>query len=43
MEPFTAHTGRGASLRHSHVDTDQIIPSDYLKRVAGRDHPGRWP
>ena len=37
MEPFTAHTGRGASLRHSHVDTDQIIPSDYLKRVSRAD------
>jgi len=34
MEPFTTHTGRGASLRHSHVDTDQIIPSEYLKRVS---------
>jgi 3-isopropylmalate/(R)-2-methylmalate dehydratase small subunit len=34
MEPFTTHTGRGTSLRHSHVDTDQIIPSEYLKRVS---------
>jgi 3-isopropylmalate/(R)-2-methylmalate dehydratase small subunit len=34
MEPFTTHTGRGVSLRRSNVDTDQIIPSDYLKRVT---------
>ena len=34
MEPFTSHTGRGVSLRRSNVDTDQIIPSDYLKRVS---------
>jgi 3-isopropylmalate/(R)-2-methylmalate dehydratase small subunit len=34
MEPFTTHAGRAASLRHSHVDTDQIIPSEYLKRVS---------
>ena len=34
MEPFTTHTGRGVSLRRSNVDTDQIIPSEYLKRVS---------
>src|SRR5438552_12457742 len=34
MEPFTTHTGRAVSLRRSNVDTDQIIPSDYLKRVS---------
>src|SRR6266566_947061 len=34
MEPFTTHTGRGVSLRRSSVDTDQIIPSEYLKRVS---------
>jgi 3-isopropylmalate/(R)-2-methylmalate dehydratase small subunit len=34
MEPFTIHTGRGVSLRRSDVDTDQIIPSEYLKRVS---------
>lgn len=34
MEPFTTHTGRGVSLRRSDVDTDQIIPSGYLKRVS---------
>jgi 3-isopropylmalate/(R)-2-methylmalate dehydratase small subunit len=34
MEPFTTHTGRGVSLRRSNVDTDQIIPAEYLKRVS---------
>jgi 3-isopropylmalate/(R)-2-methylmalate dehydratase small subunit len=34
MEPFTTHTGRAMSLRRSNVDTDQIIPSEYLKRVS---------
>jgi 3-isopropylmalate/(R)-2-methylmalate dehydratase small subunit len=34
VEPFTAHTGRAVPLRRSNVDTDQIIPSDYLKRVT---------
>jgi 3-isopropylmalate/(R)-2-methylmalate dehydratase small subunit len=33
MEPFTIHTGRAVPLRRSDVDTDQIIPSDWLKRV----------
>ena len=33
MEPFTSHTGTAAPLRRSDVDTDQIIPSDWLKRV----------
>jgi 3-isopropylmalate/(R)-2-methylmalate dehydratase small subunit len=34
MDPFTLHTGRAVPLRRSNVDTDQIIPSDYLKRVT---------
>jgi 3-isopropylmalate/(R)-2-methylmalate dehydratase small subunit len=34
MEPFVSHTGRGVPLRHSNVDTDQIIPASYLKRVS---------
>jgi 3-isopropylmalate/(R)-2-methylmalate dehydratase small subunit len=34
MNPFTVHTGRAVPLRRSDVDTDQIIPSDYLKRVT---------
>jgi 3-isopropylmalate/(R)-2-methylmalate dehydratase small subunit len=34
VTPFTVHTGRGVPLRRSDVDTDQIIPSDYLKRVT---------
>ncbi len=33
MDPFTTHTGTAAVLRRSDVDTDQIIPSDWLKRV----------
>ena len=33
VEPFTTHTGRAVPLRRSDVDTDQIIPSDWLKRV----------
>jgi 3-isopropylmalate/(R)-2-methylmalate dehydratase small subunit len=33
MEPFVTHTGTGVPLRRSDVDTDQIIPSDWLKRV----------
>jgi 3-isopropylmalate/(R)-2-methylmalate dehydratase small subunit len=34
MEKFTRHTGRGVPLRRSNVDTDQIIPAVYLKRVT---------
>lgn len=34
MEPFITHTGTGVPLRRSNVDTDQIIPAVYLKRVA---------
>jgi 3-isopropylmalate/(R)-2-methylmalate dehydratase small subunit len=34
VQPFTVHTGRAVPLRRSNVDTDQIIPSDYLKRVT---------
>jgi 3-isopropylmalate/(R)-2-methylmalate dehydratase small subunit len=34
MEKFTTHTGIGVPLRHSNVDTDQIIPAVYLKRVT---------
>ena len=33
MEAFTTHTGRAVPLRRSDVDTDQIIPSDWLKRI----------
>jgi 3-isopropylmalate/(R)-2-methylmalate dehydratase small subunit len=33
MEAFTSHTGRAVPLRRSDVDTDQIIPSDWLKRI----------
>jgi 3-isopropylmalate/(R)-2-methylmalate dehydratase small subunit len=34
MEAFTLHTGVGAPLRLSNVDTDQLLPSKYLKRVT---------
>ncbi|HEX6232249.1 MAG TPA: 3-isopropylmalate dehydratase small subunit [Jiangellaceae bacterium] len=34
MEKFTVHTGVGAPLRRGNVDTDQIIPAVYLKRVT---------
>jgi 3-isopropylmalate/(R)-2-methylmalate dehydratase small subunit len=34
MQPFTTHTGRAVPLRRSNVDTDQIIPAVYLKRVT---------
>jgi 3-isopropylmalate/(R)-2-methylmalate dehydratase small subunit len=34
MEKFTAHTGTALPLRRSNVDTDQIIPAVYLKRVT---------
>ncbi len=33
MDPFVRHTGTAVPLRRSDVDTDQIIPSDWLKRV----------
>ena len=33
MDAFTTHVGRAVPLRRSDVDTDQIIPSDWLKRV----------
>ena len=33
MEPFRTHVGTAVPLRRSDVDTDQIIPSDWLKRV----------
>ena len=34
MEAFTTHTGTGVPLRRSNIDTDQIIPAVYLKRVS---------
>ena len=34
MEKFATHTGVGAPLKHSNVDTDQIIPAVYLKRIT---------
>jgi len=34
MDTFTTHTGIGVPLRRGNVDTDQIIPAEYLKRVT---------
>ncbi len=34
MDKFTRHTGVGVPLRRSNVDTDQIIPAVYLKRIT---------
>jgi len=34
MQPFTSHTGTGLPLRRTDVDTDQIIPAEYLKRIS---------
>ena len=34
MDKFTTHTGIGVPLRRGNVDTDQIIPALYLKRVT---------
>jgi 3-isopropylmalate/(R)-2-methylmalate dehydratase small subunit len=34
MEAFTTHTGRVVPLRRSNVDTDQIIPAHWLKKVT---------
>jgi 3-isopropylmalate/(R)-2-methylmalate dehydratase small subunit len=34
MDKFTVHTGTAVPLRHSNVDTDQIIPAVYLKRIT---------
>jgi 3-isopropylmalate/(R)-2-methylmalate dehydratase small subunit len=33
VRPFTTHTGRAAPLDRADVDTDQIIPAEYLKRI----------
>ncbi|HEY4559061.1 MAG TPA: 3-isopropylmalate dehydratase small subunit [Enteractinococcus sp.] len=34
MEKFVTHTGVGVPLRESNVDTDQIIPAQFLKRIT---------
>jgi 3-isopropylmalate/(R)-2-methylmalate dehydratase small subunit len=33
VRPFTAHTGRALPLDRDDVDTDQIVPAEYLKRI----------
>ena len=34
MDQFLTHTGSALPLRRSNVDTDQIIPAEYLKRIT---------
>ncbi|MFC9769868.1 MULTISPECIES: 3-isopropylmalate dehydratase small subunit [unclassified Pseudarthrobacter] len=34
MQQFTTHTGTGVPLRRNNIDTDQIIPSRFLKRIS---------
>jgi 3-isopropylmalate/(R)-2-methylmalate dehydratase small subunit len=34
MDAFTTHTGTAVPLRRSAVDTDQVIPAEYLKRIT---------
>ena len=34
MDAFTTHTGPAVPLQRSNVDTDQIIPAEYLKRIT---------
>ena len=41
MNPFRIHTGLGAPLERANVDTDQIIPKQFLKRVE-RDGFGQF-
>jgi 3-isopropylmalate/(R)-2-methylmalate dehydratase small subunit len=33
MQPFSTHTGRAVPLDRADVDTDQIVPAEYLKRI----------
>jgi len=33
MQPFRVHTGKAAPLLRANVDTDQIIPKQFLKRI----------
>ena len=33
MKPFTKHTGRVVAMDRANVDTDQIIPKQFLKRI----------
>ena len=33
MEPFRIHKGTAAVLMNNNIDTDQIIPKQYLKRI----------
>src|SRR5438876_8844837 len=40
MEPFKAHTGTFVTLDRANVDTDQIIPARYLKRIERTGYGG---
>jgi 3-isopropylmalate/(R)-2-methylmalate dehydratase small subunit len=46
LAPLTTHTGRTAALRRRAIDTDQIIPSEFCKRVTKRGYAdglfARW-
>ena len=33
MKPFTKHTGKVVAMDRANVDTDQIIPKQFLKRI----------
>jgi 3-isopropylmalate/(R)-2-methylmalate dehydratase small subunit len=33
MQPFRKHTGKVVPLQRTNVDTDQIIPKQFLKRI----------
>jgi 3-isopropylmalate/(R)-2-methylmalate dehydratase small subunit len=34
VQPYTVHAGRAVPLRRANIDTDQIIPAGYLKRIT---------
>ena len=40
MDKFLTHTGSALPLRRSNVDTDQIIPAEYLKRITRHGFEG---
>ena len=41
MDTFTTHTGVGVPLRRGNVDTDQIIPAEYLLSLIHISEPTR--
>jgi len=42
MEKFIKHSGSALPLRRSNVDTDQIIPAVYLKRITKSGFEDVW-